>query len=216
MRAFVPILLLVGCTTSRAIKPLPKGTGAVTASLGGPFDSDLGVTFPLPLTSIGYMHGLDGKTNLHGSFFPTGLLAFGVPGASVGIARELWPPDGPSPRLMVDGTLSMFGGDASKGPPGPEFRVFADTSAVLSWDLRAHSVYTGLDVFLQPGPTVNAHLTPLVGTELRAGRTSVAFEAEWLVFYQDNRPLAANWWGPAHRGALQVQVGLAYRLGRNR
>lgn len=210
----MPLMLLAGCTTSRAIKPLPKGAGAVTASLGGPLTADLGPTIPLPLTSIGYMHGLDGKTNLHGSFFPTGLLAFGLPGASLGVARELWPAEGRAPRLMVDGTLSAFAGNAAKGLPAGAGRVFVDTSAVLSWDVREHSVYTGFDVFLQPAPEVNLHLTPMLGAELRRQRVAVAFEAEWLVFYADNRLGAANWWGPGHRGALQLQLGLSYRVGR--
>lgn len=214
MRTLLPLLALVGCTTSRAVKPLPKGSGALTASIGGPMIADLGPTIPLPMTTVGGVYGVDGKTNVHGALHPTGLAAFRVLGASVGVARQLWDQQGASPRLMADATVSGFFGDAVNGGLAPSGRVFVDVSGVLSWDVGDHSLYTGLDLFLQPTSPEQPHLTPLVGAEIRRGRTGVALEAEWLAPYVDNRPLAARWWGPAHRGALQVQMGFTFRLGK--
>ena len=208
------ITLMAGCTTSRAVKPLPRGTGALTASLGGPLNSNLGPTIPIPLTSVGYVRGVDGRTNVHGEVYPTGMAAFRVFGASAGVARQLWEQQGAYPRLMTDFTVSGFVGDAVDGGEGPKGRVFTDLSGVLSWDLGDHSLYTGLDLFVQPGPTPGAYLTPLVGTVLRRGRTGVSLEAEWLAPTVDNRPLAATWRGIGHRGALQLQAGLELRLGR--
>lgn len=213
-RLFLLAVLASGCTTSRAVRPLPAGTGALTASLGGPLNSNLGATIPIPLTSVGYVRGLDGRTNVHGAFYPTGLAAFRVFGMSGGVARQIWDQDGGFPRLMADLTVSGFVGDAVDGGEGPKGRVFTDLSGVLSWDLGDHSLYTGLDVFVQPAPTTIAHLTPMGGVVLRRGRTGVSFEAEWLAPYVDNRPLAADWNGIGHHGALQLQAGLELRLGK--
>jgi hypothetical protein len=215
MRALLlTALFTAGCTPSRAVKPLPAGTGAITASLGGPLISDLGPTIPLPLTSIGYMHGLDGKTNLYGSLHPTSLAAFRVFGASLGASRQLWEQQGLSPRLMTGVTLYGFAGDAVDGGDGPAGRVFGDVSAMLSWDLGRHTVYTGAGLFVQPAPTFAAHVTPTLGAQLQPGRLGVQLEAEWLAPYVDNRPLAASWRGIGHHGALQLSVGLSFRLGK--
>ncbi|MCB9669994.1 MAG: hypothetical protein H6734_11020 [Alphaproteobacteria bacterium] len=213
MRHLLP-LLLVACSTSRAVRPLPAGTGALTASLGGPINADLGAPIPLPLTTIGYAYGVDGKTDVHAAIHPTAAAAFGVFGASVGVARQVWDQQGGSPRLMTDLTLHAFGGDAAAGPPLAAGRAFAELSGVLSWDVREHSLYTGTDLFFQPGPRATAHLSPLGGAILRRGRTGVAFEAAWLAPYVDNRPLAAHWIGPFHRGAVQLKLGLELGLGR--
>lgn len=212
MRFLLPIFLLAGCTPSRAVKPLPKGALQLTASLGGPLTSDLGPTIPLPLTNVGIVYGVDGLTNVHATVHPSGL-AVRTFGGSVGVARQIWDQQGASPRLMADATVSAFVGDAVPGGEGAAGRVFTDVSGVLSWDLGAHSVYTGLGLFVQPSPTPTAHLTPMLGTVLRPGRVGVQLEAEWLAPYVDNRPLATNWSGIGHRGALQLTVGLTYTLG---
>ena len=208
----LPILLL-GCTTSRAIKPLPKGGMEITTTAGGPFISNLGPTIPIPMLSVGGIYGLDGKTNIHGDFFLTGLFAFGVGGVSTGIARELWPAKGGLPRLMVDGTILYFNGDVRPGPPEGGSRFFGDVSAVVSWDLGNHTVFGGLDTFIQPFPGFELNLSPLLGVEFRHQRTAITVEAMWLAPYRNNLPVTASWWGPFHRGALQVQLGLTYDFG---
>lgn len=216
MNRLLPWLLLPilsACSVSRAIAPLPKGSGAITTSMGGPITANLDPAIPLPITSIGYMHGLNGKTNLHGAFYPTGLAAFGVGGIDVGAATEIFPPDGARPRLMIDGTMYVYAGNNSEGPPPFAARVLPDVQAVLTWDLKRQSVYLGLDQLVQPFPEFRWHFTPLVGGMARVGRVGLQLEYKWMALYRDNIPLAADWIGPFHHGASSVQIGFSVAIG---
>ncbi len=93
MTRALPLLLLSGCAVSHAVRPLPRGTGALTASLGGPISKDLPtpVAFVVPITTVGYAHGVTDGTTVHGAVHPTGLAAFGIFAADVGIAGQLLP-----------------------------------------------------------------------------------------------------------------------------
>lgn len=213
MLRLLPWLLLSACSVSRAVAPLPAGSGAVTTSLGGPITADLGTAIPLPLLSVGYMHGLDGRTNLHGAVYPIGLPTFGVGGLDLGVAREVFPPAGARPRLMVDGTVYAYAGDTEPGDPPFGARVFPDVSAVASWDVGRHAVYVGVDQLVEPFPSFRWHVTPLVGGIARAGRVGLQLEYQWLALYRDNDPIAAQWIGPGGQGASSVLLGVSVAVG---
>ena len=209
-------LLASGCAVSHGVRPLKKGTGAVTASLGGPISKDLPtpVAFTTPITTVGYAHGVSDKTTVHGAIHPSGLAAFGVFAADVGVATQLLETDGARPRLMLDTDLIFATGDNAEGVPDGGTRLFPNVELVASWDLGKHAVYGGVNQFLQPFPTVNYHVSPLFGTVLVAGRTDFQIEYMWLAPYANNRITAAEFVGPFGQGASSIKVGLGVRLGK--
>jgi len=211
--ALILLPLLGACSVSRAVAPLPKGSGQIITSVGGPITKNLSPAIPLPMTSVGYMHGLNGKTNVYGEFYPTGLAAFGVGGVGGGVATEVFGPDGAKPRLMVEGGLYAYAGNNDEGPPPFAARVFPHAQTTFSWDLKRQVLYAGLDQLIQPFPSFRWHFTPLIGGVARVGRVGFQLEYKWMAWYLDNLPIAAEWAGPFHHGASSVQIGISVALG---
>ncbi|TNE91004.1 MAG: hypothetical protein EP330_06975 [Deltaproteobacteria bacterium] len=215
MLAALAALALVGCSATRSLEPLEKGTGAVTASFGGPINANLGAAIPLPITSVGYMHGLDGKTNLYGAFYPTGLIFFGVPGIDVGVSREVLEPQGARPRIMLDGVVYAFAGNAGPGKPPFAGRMWFDAASTFVWPIGEHALFTSVDLFLQPGPgEFNAYLNPHVGGRARLGRVGLQLEYTWWGPWVDTQYMQAEWRGPGGYGGSTVQLGLDIQIGK--
>lgn len=215
-----PLLLAVlvtGCAVSHGVRPLKKGTGAITASMGGPLSKDLPtpVAFTVPITTVGYAHGVSDKSVLHGAVHPTGLAAFGVFAADVGFATQLVETNGAAPRVMLDGDLIFATGNNAEGDPPGGTRLFPNVEVVASWDLGKHAVYGGVNQLLQPFPEINYHVSPLLGTMLVAGRTDIQIEYMWLAPYANNELTAAEFVGPFGQGASSIKVGLGFRLGKD-
>lgn len=204
-------LTLAGCSVSRGIAPLEPGQGAVTASFGGPFVEFGGAPIPLPVTSVGYMHGVGHGVTVHGALYPTQLALFGVAGLDLGASYEVFAPKGARPRLMLDLTLySFFGDNQPDGAPGG-FRLFPDLAVLASWDLGRprHHLYVGVDNFVQPFPSFRYHPVPLLGAELKASpAVGILTEVKWMGLETNTLPLQPVWYGPGNQGAIAVQLGV--------
>ena len=202
---------LQGCSISRGIAPLERGQGAVTASFGGPFVEFGGAPIPLPISSVGYMHGVGHGVTVHGAVYPTQLVLFGVGGLDLGASYEVFKAEGPRPRLMVDLTLySFFGDNQPDGAPGG-FRLFPDLTVLASWDLGKpkHHVYLGFENFFQPFPTFRYQPVPMLGAELKASKAvGVLAEAKWMGLPEDTVPLQPIWYAPGNQGAISLQLGV--------
>ena len=205
------LVLLAGCSTTRALAPLEKGQHGATFSVGGPFVQFAGAPIPLPIASVGYQYGIDGKSNVHGAFYLTQLVLFKVGGFDVGINRELSPAAGARPRVMVDFTNYLFFGDHSPGDPAGGARWFPDVSLMLTWDLgqRPHRIYLGVDTFFQTMPEFHVYPSPVLGTELRASHVvGVQLELAYHAFWADTEPLQPVWYGFDRHGAIAFKLGL--------
>ena len=211
--AGLAVALATGCSATRSLEPLEAGTGAITASFGGPINNDLGAAIPLPYSSIGYMHGLNGKTNVYGAFYPSGLLIFGVPGIDLGVSTEVLEPDGARPRIMVDGVVYAFAGNNAEGDPPFGARVWLDGASTFVWPIKDHALFTSVDLFVQPGPEFNAYLNPHIGGRLRWGRFGFQLEYTWWGPWVNTQYMQPEWKGPGGFGASTVQLGLDIRLG---
>jgi hypothetical protein len=201
-----------GCSTTRALAPLEKGQHGATISLGGPFVQYGGAPIPLPLSSVGYRYGIDGKSDFHTSFYVTQLALFKVGGFDFGFNRELISAKGARPRLMLDTTQHLFFGDRSPGAPDGGTRWFPEISAVATWDLgkpdRPHRIFVGASGFFQFFPEVRGYLTPMIGTELRAHRKlGIVLELDWMAPWVDTTYLNPVWYGVGDKGALAFKLG---------
>jgi hypothetical protein len=216
------LLLLSGCSATRALAPLEAGQHAATLSIGGPFVQYAGAPIPAPITSVGYRYGIDGQSDVHAAFYPLGLALFNVWGVDVGVNRELMHAAGARPRLMLDMTHYFFWGDnrtKDQDSPSPAggFRWFPDISAVFTWDLgrRPHRIYVGVDGFFQTIPKFYPMISPIVGTELRASRVvGVQLEVGWHALWQDTLYSNVVWYGPGNQGAISAKLGLNFYVPR--
>jgi hypothetical protein len=214
---FLPFLLLgAGCAVTRAVAPLERGQGALTASLGGPMFDYGGIPMPAPLASLGYRRGLTDRTGVHGALHVAPLALLGIGGLALGVNTELLSADGARPRLMVDGTLFAFAGDNVSGGVEGGLRVFPDLGLVAAWDLgpRPHHLYAGIQTFVQPFPDLFVYPYPVAGGVLTTGRVGWQLELGWPAITSSNLPNFVDWLGPFHQGAVSVQLGAQVKLGR--
>jgi hypothetical protein len=213
MLALLLAVLLPGCSASRGIAPLPAGAIAAQASLGGPVVDYFGGHKPLPITAFGASYGLDGRTTLHASLLPTQLALFGVFGAEVGASYELIAPQGRRPRVMLDGALWVFAGGRNPSgttdyaPSEGGLRVFPDIQTLAAWPLGEHTLYTGVDHFVQVFPERAYFPSPMGGLELRFGRFGLQPEAKWIGWFADTERLSPDYLAPGKQGALSFQLG---------
>ena len=216
---FVPLFAfaLAGCAVSHGVRPLARGQGAVTASFGGPISRDVPapVAVPVPITTVGYAHGLTDRTAVHGALHPTGLAAFGVFAADAGVTQLLLEPNGARPRLMLDSGLIVAGGQVPGSAAKGGARLLAEAQLVASWDVGRHALYGGVDQLLQPFPRPGYFVTPLVGGLLSAGRVDLQLEYAWLVPTVSNELQAASFVGPFGWGASAIKVGVAVNVGKS-
>ena len=206
------------CAPTRALAPLEPGQGAFTASLGGPIVEVFGGPVPLPVTSVGYVRGIDGKTNLHGALYPTNLVLFGVFGFDLGASYELFGPNKARPRLMADVTAYTFFGNLAEGDPKGGARVFPDLQVIASWPVggaRTRLVpYVGADNFVELLPTQHWNPSLVLGNEFRIGeRVGLQLEAKWIAPWADTTPYVTHWYAPGNRGAISAQLGFTVYAG---
>ena len=209
-------LALAGCSVSRAVKPLPKGSGAMQLSMGGPISKDLPtpVPFVVPITTVGYAHGISDRTSVHGAVHPTGLATFGIFAMDVGATTLLMEADGARPRLMVDGDLIFATGNNAPGDPVGGTRLFPNADLIAAWDVGPHAVYAGVNQLVQPFPAFRYHATPQIGGMLSTGRVDFQLEYKWMAPTSNNLITAAEFVGPFGIGASSIQLGLGIRLGK--
>ncbi len=218
MRFVLVVAALAGCAPTRALAPLEPGQGAFTASLGGPFVEVYGGPLPLPVTSVGYVRGIDGKLNVHGALYPTNLALFGVFGFDLGASYQLFEPQGARPRLMADVTAYTFFGNLAKGEPKGGLRIFPDLQFIASWPVgakRTHLVpYVGVDQFTEFFPTPHWNPSLVLGNEFRLGkRVGLQLEGKWIAPWVDTDPFVTHWYGASSHGAFSAQLGLTVYAG---
>jgi hypothetical protein len=97
---------------------------------------------------------------------------------------------------------------------------FSDTRVIPQVTLAAafrlghkHLLYTGTDNAVAFGSPTRVVAGPLLGGQLRVGRTGIALECKWLAPYYDVAPTAPSWVSPASHGYFSVLVGVTYYLG---
>jgi hypothetical protein len=219
MRSPLPALLLAGCSTLHAARPLEPGEHAVGLTVGGPL-VDLGAPIPVPNAVVESQHGLtriadrplDLRVGLNAAGLPFGLLQ-----GHVGAAWLLVEERGARPALtLADRLFAAVNAPGTPNRPDPELNLWAADQVELtaSWSRGDHLVYTSLaQVFDLRDPGLL--LCPAVGGEVGLGpRWSLRPEVRWYGAGQLPPATPFRWATP--RGALGVSVGVAVDLGSPR
>jgi hypothetical protein len=206
-RAFAALAALaaaLGCSTTRAVRPLGRGNAAFGISAGGPLVQALGADLATPIVTVGEVYGARDDLDV---FVNADLTAavYGNLHVEPGAAYHFLVRDGgPVPTLTAAGSAHFL----------TDFdvaRIYPQLTVTAAWLLhRRHVLYLGADGALGFSGQTRALVGPLVGVELRSGRVGVQLEAKWIAPYYDVAPTAPSWISPASHGYLTLLVGLSY------
>ncbi len=201
---WLPLLAVAGtaCSATHVVRPLPKGSSAVTASFGGPVLPSSVPTGVIPYLTLGLQRGVTDDLTVGGALHAT-MLAFGVVGGEVNASQRVRRGDGVIPELVGRGGAYALAGSGGA-------RVFPYLGGVASWSAGPRTLlYAGGDAVLQTArPRVLA--VPLVGIQRRVSdRTALQLDAKWMAANVDTRNgVFSGESAIGGRGAMALQMGV--------
>jgi hypothetical protein len=209
----VAIAATAGCSATAIVRPLPVGTSAWTASLGGPYVPNSVPTLVVPYATIGWQRGITNDLTVGGAVHAT-MAAFGVAGVDVAATRRLVAQDGARPELV--GTLrgTLFSDGSGSGT-----RFYPSLGVVGSWAAGPRTLwYAGADATAQTGATPGVLVAPLAGVQRRFGaNTAFQLELKWMAANVDSRRgVFEGESSIGGRGAVAVQLGVVRYRGGSR
>jgi hypothetical protein len=204
---FLPFLAVLasGCGLATHVRPVPPGTLALEAAVGGPV-ADLGVPVPLPLATVGASYGVAESVDVHAHAHLTPLV-LGTAGLDVGATWLSVGEDGWRPAVSLTGRAYGFS-DLSTGA-----LFYGEAGAAASWllgerfltYLSARGLYDALerDVLWAVG----------TGVQVPFGRFALQAEASWYAPGYDTSASPVSWASVGGRGAFGVVLGASFLFG---
>ena len=215
-------LLLSGCGTLSAARPMEAGEHRVGATFGGPFTTALGPPIPVPNLIIEGRSGLkpvgEKPVDVNYGINATGI-AFGQMGLHGGASIHLLEPAGARPGLSVTERLHLYNNYFDQTKP-PETRMFwglNEFDVTASWALREHRLYAGVsDVVDLSDPELL--ISPFLGVELQPADRRVCFQVESRVLGANFSPEVwdVTWLtlgGTPGYGLVSVTMSASWALG---
>lgn len=206
---------LVGCGTTRSVRPVGEGKHEVDVALAGPL-MVLGPPFPTPMVYAGYRYGLNAKTDLFGRL---NLLTatMGIGSLEAGAGRLLLDQDGAIPALS--GSASVLGLVTRGGA-----NAIPQVAAQASWLFAdQHLLFAGLALGASYGERLDQspfqlHFSPVVGLHERLFGSAWTLDVElrWLAPTRRTDVLTVNWIGVGPWGALAPGLGVSRSFGGDR
>ena len=212
------LLLILACTLTHGARPLGEGVVAVDVSAGGPITELFGGNIPLPLSGVGVGYGVSDRLDVHANVNTTAAALFGLAAGQVGTTWVALPQAERRPRVALDGTVVMAGGDIAEEGAEGGFRALLQPTVLAAWDMGKsdqHTVYAGVGGLVEPYPTPGGYGWMTAGGRLALGnpRWGLTTEAKWLAPFASNVPMSPVYTGVAGAGALSVQIGVDARFG---
>ncbi len=198
--------LACACGLPAHVRPVPRGTLAVEAGVGGPAARLGGVPVPLPLSTLGASYGVAEGVDVHTHVHLTPLV-LGTAGLDVGATWLALPEDGWRPALALTGRGYGFT-DLSSGA-----LFYGETSAAASWLLRErYLTYVSASALYD---ALNRDFMWAVGTgaQVPFGRFALQAEVSWYWPSYDASVAPAEWLTASGQGALGLVLGASYRFG---
>ncbi len=204
---FLPPLaaLASACGLATHVRPVPVGTLALEAAVGGPV-ADLGAPIPLPLATVGASYGVAESLDVHAHAHLTPLV-LGTVGLDVGATWLALGEDGWRPAVSLTGRAYGFS-DLSTGA-----LFHGEAGAAASWllgerfltYLSARALYDALE---EDGLWAVG-----TGVQVPFGRFALQAEASWYAPGYDTSASPVAWASVGGRGAFGVVLGASYRFG---
>ena len=194
------LLALTGCGLNAHVRPLPKGTVAVEAAVGGPALLLSGAPVPLLLSTVGARAGLTNRLDVSLHTHITTLAAFKLFGLDLGMGWLLFDQKGAIPAVDLSARIYLFT-DFVQAQPAGELSVSA------SWLLGEHVMpYLNFTVWVD-GLSGAAHLAPGIGVEFRVGRFAIIPEVRWYAPETSASGASVEWLSPGKQGAIGLVLG---------
>lgn len=208
-----------GCFAARNVRPVGRGHFAAGLSVGGPLFTNLGGAIPTPLATAYGRYGVTDATDVDAGLTLPTTRAMAI---DAGAAHQLRRQRGGVPAVSVGGRLSLwvnpYGFTGKRDSNGVAYRLdptlFEEAYGYASWSLGTHVLgYTGLDLFAQAEHAI-VRPSVVVGAEVRPWRAfGLQLQLEQMAFLTDETASTVSYLGPAHRGALAVQLGFNFYPG---
>lgn len=203
MKRAGPTLLLfalAGCGLNAHVRPVPKGTLAVEAAVGGPAVLLSGAPVPLLLSTVGARYGLVDRLDISVHTHITTLAAFKLFGLDLGLGWLVFDQKGAWPALDLSARFYLF-------TDFVQAQSAAEVSASVSWLLGEHVMpYATFTVYVD-ALSGAAHLAPGVGVEFRVGRFAIIPELRWYAPETSARGASVEWLSPGKQGAIGLVLG---------
>ena len=213
----VGLAWMLGCAPTHVVRPLEKGTVAVTGTLGGSIFDNFGYPLPVPNTTIGASYGVTEKLTGYASFYPTSA-AFGVLQFDLGACYGILQPDGWRPGVSVTPGLNLAG-DVWES----HFKLWPQLDANAYWNYgkRRNFAYVGLSSWYElAGKRAHGQDQPQfilpgfqIGHTFGGERFDFTTELKVNNVVKSNRDLTVSWWGLGSQGALGIYFGFTKRFG---
>lgn len=195
-------LLASGCGLTTQVRPTPKDTIAVQASVGGPI-ADIGAPIPLPLLAVGAAWGFHERADLSVHTHLTTLAVSRVFGFDLGLSVLLLENNEAVPAVT-------FG---LRGYAFTDFRSVTqgiyESSLAVSWDIGRFRPFIACAAQLD-GQALKFDLAPAVGTEIRFGALTLVADVKWYAPNRDTSISSVKWFAPFGHGAIGLVIGARY------
>jgi hypothetical protein len=214
-------ILLGGCGTMNAARPLQAGEHRVGFNFGGPFTTSLGPPIPIPNLVVEARSGLKPLGSVpidlnYGLNMTT--FAFGVTGFHTGASLHLLEQNGGWPALSVTERVHVYNNvlGTSKPKAARTWWGLNEFDITASWLAGRHVLYTGMSDALDLGDP-EWLISPFFGAELRGKGERFAWQLEsrWLGANFSPDVYDVSWLNtgdPGH-GLFAFTIGASWRLG---
>ncbi|MBN8227863.1 hypothetical protein JYK02_10115 [Corallococcus macrosporus] len=198
--------LACACGLPAHVRPVPAGSLALEAGVGGPAVRLEGTPVPLPLSTLGASYGLNDRWDVSAHAHLTPLL-LGVAGMDVGTTWLALEQDGARPAVALTGRGYVF----SDLDTGALFH--GEATAAASWLLRERFLTYVSGSALYDVVESDVLWSLAAGTRVPFGRFALQLELGWYGPDYDASVAGAEWLTPGGHGALGLVLGGSYRFG---
>ncbi|MBN1207494.1 MAG: hypothetical protein JXB05_21655 [Myxococcaceae bacterium] len=194
------------CGLPAHVRPVPRGTLAVEASVGGPAALLGGVPVPLPFATVGASYGVADAVDVHAHAHLTPLL-LDTAGLDLGATLLARPEQDWRPALSLTGRAYAFS-DLSSGA-----LFYGEASAAASYLLRERYLTYASTTALYDALAGEVIWAVGVGAQVPFQRFALQLEANWYWPTYDAAAAPVSWVSPGGQGAFGLVLGASYRFG---
>ncbi len=199
-------VLSSACGLPAHVRPVPRGTLAVEAAVGGPAALLGGVPVPLPLATVGASYGVTEAMDVHAHAHLTPLL-LGTAGLDLGATLLARPEDAWRPALSLTGRVYGFS-DLSSGA-----LFHGEVSAAASYLLRGRFLTYASTAALYDALAGDVMWAVGVGAQVPFQRFALQLEANWYWPSYDAAAAPVSWVSLGGQGSFGLVLGASYRFG---
>jgi hypothetical protein len=200
------VLLCSACGLPAHVRPVPRGTLALEAAVGGPAALLGPVPVPLPLATVGASYGVAEAVDVQAHAHLTPLI-LGTAGLDVGATWLALPEQGWRPAISLTGRAYGFS-DLSSGA-----LFYGEAGAAASYVLGGRYLTYVSTTALYDALADEVLWAVGSGVQVPFNRFALQLEANWYWPTYDASAAPVTWASPGGHGAFGLVIGASYRFG---